>query len=114
MGDLLNNLMVKQMPAYQNTDAYMTFMLSHMKFIREHSTTQPVILDQGQVYKNDGDFYGLFTDMGYVQENFNLYLWVNQFDSPTQLSSDVVSLLIPSDSLINQLKLLFRTQQGTV
>jgi len=114
MGSTLTNLMVKQLPSYISTDAYMTFMLSHMKYLREHPSTQAIILDQGLVYKNEGDFYGLFTDLGYLPENFDLYLWINQFDSPTQLTAEVVSLLIPSDMLVNNLRLLFRTQQGTV
>lgn len=114
MGTTLTNLMVKQTPSYMNTDDYMTFMLSHMKYLRELATTQTFILDQGLVYKNEGDFYGLFTDMGFQPENFNLYLWVNQFDSPTQLTVEVKSLLIPSDSAVSSLKMLFRTQQGSV
>lgn len=109
MGTRLNNMQQDDGSDYLYTDAYLTYMASHMRFLREHSSTIKVELDQGLVHKNMNDFYGLFMDMEIRYEDHQLLMMVNGYNDPLELTEEVETLLIPDGALVDSLKQLYRT-----
>lgn len=91
------------------SDEYLTFMISHLKYIREHPDTSIEVLDQGLVHKNMNDFYGLFLDLKIRYEDHMLMLLINGFRDPLELTEDVETLIFPPSILIDRLKQLYRT-----
>lgn len=91
------------------TTEFITYISSHLKFIREHSSTTVMELDKGLIHKNMNDFYGLFMDMGIRYEDHQLVMLINSFTDPFSLTEEVESILMPSGNLVDTLKTLFRT-----
>lgn len=114
MGATLNQMMIDVGNDYTYEDNYITFFESHLKYLREAGSTVRITLDAPLVYKNRNDFYGLFQDMGFPMEDWNLYIRVNGFHHYTDLTEELTTLLIPSAQVIAGLKLLYRTSQTRV
>lgn len=114
MGTTLNGMMINVGNSYAYEDDFITFFESHYKFLREHPQTVRYTVDAAAVYKNQGDFYGLFQDIGWAMENYQIYLRMNGFHHYNELTEAVTELLIPDDSVLANLKLLYRTRNTRV
>jgi hypothetical protein len=109
MGSRLNELCKDIGNSTFFTEEYLTYITTHLKFIREHSSTQIHTVDNQLVHKNMSDFFGLFMDMGIRYEDHQLLMMVNGILDPLDLTEEFTTLILPDGDLIDRLKLLFRT-----
>jgi hypothetical protein len=109
MGRRLNELCNDIGNADFFSENYLTYISTHMKFIREHATTSVMEIDEQLVHKNMNDFYGLFMDMGVRYEDHQLLMLINGFSDPMDLTAEVKTIVVPSGGLIDRLKLMYRT-----
>jgi hypothetical protein len=109
MGAKLNDLGRNTGSSVYNNSAYMNYMSSHLKWLREHVTTDTILLDKTVVHKNLNDFIGLFIDLGIRYEDHLIMMLVNNYLDPFGLTEEVETLLVPNNQVIDQLKLIFRT-----
>ncbi len=98
-------------PAHLYTDAYYTFMASHVEYLRTARSTQLLELDARTVHANLYNYHGLFTELGIRYEDHQLLMMVNRIKGPLELTDDIRYLLVPDNTVVERLKNIFRTSQ---
>lgn len=109
MGSYLNALAQPDGTDVIHSEEYITFMGSHLNFLRNNPSTAQMQLDPIYVHKNLNDYPGLFMDMGIRYEDHLLMMMVNDIQDPLTLTEDVTTLLVPDSSLVDRLKMMFQT-----
>jgi hypothetical protein len=109
MGAKLNDLGRNTGSSVYNNSAYMNYISSHLKWLREHPTTGLIALDKKIIHKNLNDFIGLFIDIGIRYEDHLIMMLVNNYLDPFDLTEEVETLIVPNNQVVDQLKLIFRT-----
>ncbi|MOA53304.1 hypothetical protein D3C78_1767430 [compost metagenome] len=74
----------------------------------------PAPLDPGIVHKFEYNFVSLMIELGYPIENLLIFMVVNNFDCPTQMTSDFKEIRIPDPGVVDNLKSLFRQIPGRI
>lgn len=85
----------------------------HMTNLRTNPTTQVLQLDEQKVYQWVGDLFGLLRVMRVDPYLFWTVMRMNGMDSPTDLSQDYTSLLVPSGSAVRKIYDQHRTLAKT-
>lgn len=109
MGNRLNELCNDIGNAVYFSEGFLTYISTHLRFIREHGSTQVIDVDEQLVHKNMNDFYGLFMDMGIRYEDHQLLMLINGFLDPLDLTAAVKTFILPAGGLIDRLKLMYQT-----
>lgn len=104
-----------QLPASGSDDYYQdsfrwTIEASIPKLKTSTNTTKQIVTAlQGKVY--NGNLYGLLTELGVPFYLLWVVMRLNDFHSSSDFTSDTTSLLIPSASELERLRLSWRTSQ---
>jgi len=114
MGATLNAQLLNTGNKFCYTEAYHVYMESHLRYIRNHPSTQVFPLNVAMVHSDLYNFRGLFLDLGIKFEDHWLTLRLNEYTHDSELDDSVKSLLLPNENLIAGLKRMFQTTQARV
>lgn len=76
---------------------------THIPILLTNAKTTEQLVEPQMAYKNDGNFVGLLNDLGIKNELHWIVMRLNGMYSPTEYTSDRISILLPPDSYISQL-----------
>lgn len=106
----INALMFTTGPSDYYTDAFRQVLEDHMWYLRGITSTQPQTVSPQEAWQNEGDLYGFLAGKLNIEPQYHwVVMRLNNFTSPTQFGKHVNQLLIPSFTLIEQLRSAFNT-----
>lgn len=82
---------------------------THLTYLRTHPDTRMTAVNPHDVYKFEGDFYGLLDQHGVPPEYHWVTMRVNDISNPNFVKEDLETLLLPSPGAINKILQLHRT-----
>lgn len=111
--DILN----LQMPSGDQTyyeDEFLTIIDSHILYFRSLPNSLIQTLDPNLVYKYEGDFYGLLSQMKIPKKYHYAILKINDFRSPSDLTLEQKSIIIPPLDEIDLQNQIYRTKKFSI
>lgn len=109
MAITLQGKMSSEGPALYYSDAWMNTMESHMRYLREHPDTTFLIIDAHDAYKYEGDLWGLLLKYNQPAEYCWLIARMNNLDSPSAYTENMLQLLVPTHEVVERLRAIFQT-----
>lgn len=94
------------------TDAFRNVLESHLSFLRGHSTTQYIAVDPGSAYRFEYNLYLLLTDLNYPSHMHWLIMRLSGLTSPLDMRENFTTLVVPDQSIVDQLKVNATTVNG--
>ena len=105
----LTSTMVGTGNALYYTDAWMNTMEQHMRYLREHPDTTVIDIDPHDALKYEGDLWSLLREQAIPLEYTWLIARMNDLASPSANDATLRHLLVPSMTIINELRAIFQT-----
>lgn len=113
MGALLNGLMIDQGNSLYHSAEFMRYIDNHVNYLKENGASV-VDVDPGLVYKFEYNFFSLLVELKYNFEDHMVLLLVNGFKSPTDMTREFKSIVVPNPEVLTNLKQLFRYQNKRI
>lgn len=98
------NMLYNPGPAAYYSPALRGVLEDHMTFLRTHPETQAIAVSDLDLYRFEGDLYGLFTELGIPPQYHFVVMRVNGLDSPLVVSSEMRMLWVPSYTVVDQIR----------
>lgn len=86
---------------------------SYKTFLKNSSATKPYSFDTFYAVKHVGDLWGLLDDLGFPKQYHFAIMLVNEYLSPTELTSTTNALLIPDLAKVDLLVEVYKTKKTT-
>lgn len=102
------------------TASFRNTLEHHLPYLRNHPDTERRPIDADDVYRFEGDLYGLLNHLNIDMSLHWLIMRLNKMSSPTDLGRNLhdaygnnnsITLLIPATMLIDQIHKRFRTKR---
>lgn len=87
---------------------------SCMTYIRNLPTTKLYILDPQQVYKHEGDLYGLLDEMHIPKQYHYSVMRINGYTSTYDLMADTTTLILPDFTEIDLIASTYKTRNKII
>lgn len=97
------------------TEAWRLMIETHLTFLINHPLSVPITAELHQVYKYEGDLYGLLTVLNVPRGYHYIVMRMNNITSPVDFripddyEQDFMVLLTPSTTTIDTLRNVFQT-----
>jgi len=112
MSTLLSGIMVSSGNAMYHTPEFLSYIRSHKNYLISKSVAAP--LDPGVVHKFEYNFMSLLIELEYSVEDLIIFMVVNGFNCITEMTRDFSQLLIPDETVVANLKSLYRQTPGRI
>lgn len=110
MAITLNRLSMKpEEPMFYN-QLFRRHLESYMSWFRKHPETDTLPVDPHDLYKYEGDLYGLFSEMGIDPEYHWLVARVNDLHRAGDVRETMTSLMVPDAGVVGRIKEMYKTQ----
>jgi hypothetical protein len=90
-------------------EAWHVTLESMLLFLMNGNNSQTIAIDPHDAYKYEGDLWSLLQSLKYPPQYFWPIMRANGMYSPTELTRDVTSLIIPAATFIEQVRQLYQT-----
>ncbi len=93
----------------------------HLPLLRQSPDTQVTAVSADDLYRFEGDLYGLLHKLGHPVSQHWLIMRLNHYDSPSHFGKELhdeysgihqVSLMIPPELLVEQIKKQYLTKRS--
>ena len=108
----LSQLMVNEGPEIDYSEDFRTVMETHVEYLKNHSTTDSLVVQPNLAYKYENSFYDLLSVLEVSREQHWITMRVNGMTSPTEYTADMTELLIVDSGEYKSIKNLYRTMAG--
>lgn len=105
----INSLSVRSAPAVYYHPLFRIEIEKHVEWLRSHSTTTVITLNERDVYRYQSDFYSLLYTLNIPVELHWIILRMNHFTNPSEIPDTITTLYIPNANLISQMVETFKT-----
>lgn len=105
----INKRMLSEGVALYYSEAWMRMIESHMTYLRTVSVNNVVDVEPHQAYKYEGDLYGLLNHLKVQPQYHWLTMRLNDMSSPSELTSETKTLILPNFDVIEKLRQVFQT-----
>ena len=86
------------------TKKFMDVLEAHMPYLRTSSKTLKITVDLNDAYIYDSDFFGYLNKRNIQVKYHWIFMRVNNFYSPMEFNPDILSLLVPNEQEISQIR----------
>jgi len=83
----------------------------HLDYLRANAPMIPVAITEQLAYKYEGDLYGAMAELGIRNHMQWIVMRLNGFTSPTQLTSNAGTLMVPEEAPISRLLNMLNTKK---
>lgn len=101
---LVDRLMYDEGPADYYDPAFRNVLEDHMTYLRTDSKTQMIAIDPARAYKFEFDLYSLFASYNLPAHLHWVTMRLNSMLSPTELTRDLGTLLVPDTLTIERIR----------
>lgn len=91
-------------PAAYYTPALRAVLEDHMTYLRTHPDTRVVVVSDLDLYRFEGDLYGLYMELGIPPQYHYTVMRMNEIDSPQLVNPEKRNLMVPSYTVVDQIK----------
>lgn len=109
MAMTIEKLLAEAGPVIDYDDGFRAVLEDHMTYLRNSSSTTPIMVKPGEAYKYEADLFGLLSHLNIPQNLHWVTMRVNDMTSPTHAKADIQTLLIPSETVIGQIRQTHQT-----
>lgn len=102
-------------PSPENTyfePSFLVMIESHLTHLRTSTGIRYVTITEQQGYKYEGDFFGLLDDVKVTKKYHHIVMRVNNLNSSADYDGNIPNVLIPSFSLIENIKSIYLSEQS--
>lgn len=107
---LIDSLMTNEGPSIYYNETFRLVIEDHLKYLREHKETVPIIIEPAYAYKYEGDLFGLLSAYNIPFEMHWIIMRINKMTAPTQTDDLLTNLLIPNKTVIERIKNVYMTK----
>lgn len=107
----LNSLSRNSGPSIYYDVGFRNMLEDHLEWLHEHANTQQVEIEDPQIIKHKGDFYGLLTELSIPAHLQWLILRINGFMDPAEYDGSLKLVTVPSDTTVDRLRLRYLTNR---
>ncbi len=104
----IHSLMVNAGNDVYYDESFRSTVETYLPYLRAHKDTQVMAVNADDVYRYEGDYYGLLLTLKIAPQYHWIVLRVNDYVSPADLVTIVKTVLVPSpeqmDSIVRQYK----------
>jgi hypothetical protein len=104
----LNETMPSEGPTLMYSQGFRQLIEDHLQFLRNHDNTEVVDINPQSAYKGEGDLVSVLQDYQVEPQMHWIIMRVNDYTSPMQYRADHLSLLVPSQGVIDGLLRIHR------
>lgn len=90
-------------------EAWHLVVETHLPILRAKADTVPLSITPHDAYKYEGDLFGLLREYHQPPDYFFIVMRVNGMYAPTDYTSDMLTLLIPSQQTIEAYRQVYQT-----
>jgi len=108
MPSTINNLATTYGDDYFFNESFLVLIRSYIPLILKQQLTQVSPTNQ-QLYKYQGDFYGLLDELGVEKQYHYATLLVNQLKSSTEFEPSMAVILLPNTAYIDMIHSVYTT-----
>lgn len=92
-----------------HTEGWRNFIETYMRVLRESEATTPVLIQNEDAFKYEGDFYGLLQNNSVPAEFHWIVMRLNEMTHPGDYEMTRTQLLFPNYEQIRNLMSIYRT-----
>ena len=108
MGSTIDSLLTNYGDESYFDEDFFMLIRTYMPLIRNGAVTTLTPTNQ-QLYKYQGDFYGLLGELGVAKQYYYATLLLNNLFSSTDFQSSMQTIMIPDESYIDMLHSVYTT-----
>lgn len=112
MPSTIDNLMTSNGDEYYYDEEFLLILRTYLPIIRANYAT-PVSPTNQQLYKYQGDFFGLMDELALSKQYHYAALILNGLTNSTAFSPSMAVILIPDTTYIDQLHSMYTTTFNT-
>lgn len=112
MSSALTSTMVSSGNTIYHTPEFLGYVHTHETYLKNNSVS--ALLDPGIVHKFEYNFMSLLIELGYPVEDLLIFMVVNDFNCPTEMTRDFKEIRIPDATVVQNLKSLYRQTPGRI
>jgi len=90
------------------------YLETYLPYLKAHSETKFIPVIPHDLYKYEGDFYGLLSANNVSRDYHWIVMRANDVASPAVIPLGLGGLVIPSFNVIDQICQIYRTKEKTV
>jgi hypothetical protein len=109
MAMAIESLLAETGPSIDYDQGFRAVLEDHMTYLRNHPSTTAINVQPGEAYKYEADLFGLLTFLRIPRNLHYPTMRVNGYSSPLQAKSDIQILMIPSETVIGQIRQTHQT-----
>ena len=87
--------------------SFCRYLETYLPWLRTHPKTTQISIDPHDVYKYEGDLYGLLSKNGISHEAHWLVMRLNDLKSPADVPDELSFLSIPDFGLVSRIRQLY-------
>lgn len=95
-------------------DDFRNTIEAHLDYLRTHEETTTLYLEPHIVYRYEFDMYGLLMNYSIKPYMHWIILRLNNLYSMNSFPKDLSQLLVPSESVVNQIRQIYQTAHSVV
>lgn len=107
MANPIDQLMIPEGPSIYYNELFRVEIESHLTYLRHHNETLPVEITPTEAYRFEGDLTGLLLEKGVPKYLHWTVMRINDMTSVTEVSEEITFLLLPSESVVENIRKLF-------
>lgn len=100
----IDSQLVDSGPSIYYDPAFRNVLEDHLTYLRTHEKTQLIAVDVMQAYRFEGDLNGLLSYYRVPVYLQWLVMRMNKFTSPLDASKDLISLIVPDYTTVEQIR----------
>lgn len=105
---IVSQLVEEGAQVYYDPD-WLRVIETHLTYLRNHPDTVVRAIEPIDGVKYQGDFGGLLYHYGVLPQYHLVILRMNNLASPTEYTSDILSLLVPSTTAVDKIRQVYQT-----
>ncbi len=105
----INNLSTNEDSAAYYNPKFCRIIEGYLPYIRNNADNKILPIDPHDLYKYEGDFYGLLDAMDVSRKLHWITLRVNNLTNPTEFGDSLQVIIVPSTQLISNILQKFTT-----
>lgn len=113
MGQRIDARAISAGDTFYYSDAFKTFVETHLTFLRDHPTTEQLVIEPETAHLYQYDLNMFLLSRGVRFNEHYLIMRVNNMSGAHQFTPETTRLLIPNEAIVAELVRLFRTSIGS-
>lgn len=105
----INRLMGNDGDSIYYSQRFRRYLETYMPYLRNHVDSEDLVIDHHDLYKFEGDFYGLLSKYNIERKYHWIVLRINDLLNPNEVPQHLEGIKIPNPSQISKIVQIYKT-----